>query len=101
MNFTCDYTEGAHPQILQRLLETNMAQEPGYGEDSFCASAREKIRQACGSPFADVFFLVGGTQTNATVIDAVLRPGVYQIQVPQSFPFLIQAYFCYYYSQRK
>ena len=75
MNFTCDYTEGAHPQILQRLLETNMAQEPGYGEDSFCASAREKIRQACGSPFADVFFLVGGTQTNATVIDAVLRPG--------------------------
>lgn len=75
MNFTCDYTEGAHPLILQRLTETNMVQEPGYGEDSFCAEARTKIREACGSPFADVFFLVGGTQTNATVIDAVLRPG--------------------------
>ena len=75
MNFTCDYTEGAHPLILQRLLETNLDQEPGYGEDKFCASARERIREACGCPFADVFFLVGGTQTNATVIDAVLRPG--------------------------
>lgn len=75
MNFTCDYTEGAHPLILQRLQETNLDQEPGYGEDRFCASARSKIREACGCPFADVFFLTGGTQTNATVIDAVLRPG--------------------------
>lgn len=75
MNFTCDYTEGAHPLILQRLLETNLDQEPGYGEDRFCTSAREKIREACGCPHADVFFLVGGTQTNSTVIDAVLRPG--------------------------
>ena len=75
MNFTCDYTEGAHPLILQRLLETNLVQEPGYGEDSFCASAREKIRLAAGCPDADVFFLAGGTQTNATVIDAILRPG--------------------------
>ena len=75
MNFTCDYTEGAHPLILQRLLETNLDQEPGYGEDKFCASAREKIRKACSSPLADVFFLVGGTQTNATVIDSILRPG--------------------------
>ena len=75
MNFTCDYTEGAHPLILQRLLETNLDQEPGYGEDRFCEAARSKIREACGCPFADVFFLVGGTQTNATVIDAILRPG--------------------------
>ncbi|MBQ1619278.1 MAG: low specificity L-threonine aldolase, partial [Bacteroidales bacterium] len=72
-SFTCDYNEGAHPLILQRLLETNMIQEPGYGEDSFTASAKEKIRQAAGCPEAEVFFLVGGTQTNATVIDAMLR----------------------------
>ncbi|MCR5017897.1 MAG: low specificity L-threonine aldolase [Bacteroidales bacterium] len=74
-NFTCDYTEGAHPLILQRLIETNADQEPGYGEDRFCASAKEKIRKAIGRPGADVFFLSGGTQTNATVIDAILRPG--------------------------
>ncbi len=75
LNFTCDYTEGAHPRILQRFMETNLQQEAGYGLDSFTCSARERIRRACGCPEADVFFLVGGTQTNATVIDAVLRPG--------------------------
>ena len=73
VSFTCDYCEGAHPLILEALERTNMAQEPGYGEDSFCASAREKIRQTCKCPDAGVFFLVGGTQTNATVIDAMLR----------------------------
>ncbi len=72
-SFTCDYCEGAHPEILRRLAETNFLQEPGYGEDSFCASAREKIRAACACPDAEVFFLVGGTQTNATVIDAMTR----------------------------
>ena len=71
-SFTCDYTEGAHPKILQKLAETNMVQEPGYGEDSFCASARERIRQAIGCLDADIFFLVGGTQTNSTVIDGLL-----------------------------
>lgn len=71
-SFTCDYTEGAHPEILRALMETNMQQEPGYGEDSFCASARERIRQAIGCPDADIFFLVGGTQTNSTVIDGLL-----------------------------
>lgn len=75
ISFTCDYIEGAHPLILQRLMETNLDQEPGYGEDRFCASAKARIREAIGCPGADVFFLVGGTQTNATVIDAVLRPG--------------------------
>ena len=73
ISFTCDYNEGAHPKILQRLVETNMDQEPGYGADHFTVSAKEKIRQACGCPKADVFLLTGGTQTNATVIDAVLR----------------------------
>ena len=72
ISFTCDYNEGAHPLILQRLQETNMLQEPGYGEDSFCQRAKEKIRKATGCPDAEVFFLVGGTQTNATVIDAIL-----------------------------
>lgn len=72
ISFTCDYNEGAHPLILRRLAETNLRQEPGYGEDSFCASAKEKIRSAIGRPEAEVFFLVGGTQTNSTVIDAML-----------------------------
>ncbi len=71
--FTCDYCEGAHPKILQRLLDTNMIQASGYGEDPFCSSARAKIREATCCPEADVFFLVGGTQTNATVIDSMLR----------------------------
>ena len=73
ISFSCDYREGAHPTILQRLIETNFAQMPGYGADDYCESAREKIRAACGAPNAEVHFLVGGTQTNATVIDALLR----------------------------
>lgn len=72
ISFTCDYIEGAHPEILRRLAETNLVQEPGYGEDSFTRAAVEKIRKAAGAPEADVFLLVGGTQTNATVIDAML-----------------------------
>lgn len=73
ISFSCDYMEGAHPAILQRLIETNFAQMPGYGADDYCESAREKIRAACSAPNAEVHFLVGGTQTNATVIDALLR----------------------------
>lgn len=72
--FQCDYNEGAHPRILQRLLQTNLEQTPGYGEDHYCETARELIRKACGSSSADVHFLVGGTQANATVISSVLRP---------------------------
>lgn len=71
--FGSDYMEGAHPLILQRLLEENLKKHPGYGEDELVASAKEKIRAACGCPGARVEFLVGGTQTNATVIDALLR----------------------------
>lgn len=73
ISFTCDYIEGAHPAILNRLIETNMTQVEGYGEDPFCENARARIRQATGCDNADVFFLVGGTQTNSTVIDAMLR----------------------------
>ena len=74
LSFTCDYNEGAHPEILHRLIETNMLQEDGYGDDQFSRSAKEKILQAVGCPDADVFFLCGGTQTNATVIAALLQP---------------------------
>lgn len=72
ISFTCDYTEGAHPAILQRLCETNMIQAIGYGDDEFTREAKRKIRTATGCKEADVFFLVGGTQTNATVIDGLL-----------------------------
>lgn len=71
--FTCDYTQGAHPKILEHLVETNMEQLPGYGSDHYCESAKEKIRRACECPDAEVWFLTGGTQTNATVIDSVLE----------------------------
>ena len=73
ISFTCDYSEGAHPKILERLAATNLEQLPGYGVDHYCESAKAKIRAACGTPEADVFFLVGGTQTNSTVIAAMLR----------------------------
>lgn len=72
LTFESDYTEGAHEKILQRLLETNMEQLSGYGADRYCEQAKEKIRSACGCPQADVWFLVGGTQTNQVVIDAML-----------------------------
>lgn len=71
--FDSDYMAGAHPAILQRLLETNLESTVGYGADDYCKTARQTIRGACGAPDALVQFLVGGTQTNATVIDALLR----------------------------
>lgn len=74
IRFECDYAEGAHPLILQALLQTNEEQTPGYGVDEHCNRAKEYIRRACAAPEADVHFLVGGTQTNAAVIAAALRP---------------------------
>lgn len=71
--FQCDYNEGAHPKILERLAATNMEQTVGYGEDAYCMAAAEKIRSACGDENLAVHFLVGGTQTNVTVIDSALR----------------------------
>ncbi len=73
LSFASDYIEGAHPKILERLLETNFEIQPGYGEDAYCLCAKEKIRKACLCPDADVFFISGGTQTNRTVISAFLR----------------------------
>ena len=72
--FNCDYLEGGHPKILEKMLSTNMEQLTGYSTDHYCDSARERIRQACGCPDADVHFLVGGTQTNLTAIASILRP---------------------------
>lgn len=69
-----DYMEGAHPEVLARLVQTNALQSPGYGLDDHCAEARRKICRAIGRPDAEVHFLVGGTQTNRTVIDALIRP---------------------------
>lgn len=72
--FQCDYCEGAHPRIIERLAQTNMYQTPGYGEDDICAKAREIVKKACNAPESDVHFLVSGTQTNATVISSILKP---------------------------
>lgn len=73
LSFESDYMEGAHELILQRLLETNMEKLSGYGVDKYCDQAKEKIRDLCKCPDADIYFLVGGTQTNQTVIDAMLQ----------------------------
>lgn len=74
IRFESDYTQGAVPEIIERLVETNLEQTPGYGTDKYCLSATEKIRKEIGNDTADVHFLVGGTQTNYTFIASVLRP---------------------------
>lgn len=74
IQFQCDYNEGAHPLIMERLMSTNMEQTVGYGEDLYCEEARQLIKQACKCSSADVHFLVGGTQANTTVISHLLRP---------------------------
>jgi len=73
ISFACDYEKGAHPDILKRLAETNMVKTAGYGRDEISESARNRIRKACGCEKAIVEFLVGGTQTNAVMIDALLK----------------------------
>lgn len=72
ISFASDYVAGAHPKILARLLETNLENLPGYGTDKYCEQARQKIVLACGCPEAQVDFLVGGTQTNAVIINSLL-----------------------------
>ena len=72
--FQCDYNEGAHPKVMEKLMETNLEQTVGYGEDEHCARAAALIRKACGDDSIAVHFLVGGTQANMTVIAAALRP---------------------------
>lgn len=74
MRFDTDYIEGCHPAILKRLSETNYCKQQGYGLDEYCASARERIQNACAAPHSDVHFVTGGTQANVTVISHALRP---------------------------
>lgn len=74
IQFQCDYNEGAHPLIIKRLTESNLEQTVGYGEDPYCEEARKLIKRACQNDSADVHFLVGGTQSNTTVIAHILRP---------------------------
>lgn len=73
ISFESDYNNGAHPSVLQSLFDTNESQSASYGFDEWSERARKKIREACGLEDAGVYFLVGGTQTNATVIDALLE----------------------------
>ena len=81
-SFESDYNNGAHPDVICHLLVTNGKQSQSYGFDEWSESARNKIRAACGCPEADIFFLVGGTQANATVIDGMLASyeGVIAVQ---------------------
>ncbi len=72
--FNNDYSEGCLPQILEKLAATNLEQTPGYGVDNYCNAAAQKIRELCQKDDIGVHFLVGGTQTNLTVIAAALRP---------------------------
>lgn len=74
IRFECDYAEGAHPKILDMLQKTNEEQTQGYGVDPYCEQASDIVKQACGREDVDVHFLVGGTQTNLTVIASILRP---------------------------
>jgi threonine aldolase len=73
LHFENDYSEGAHPLVLQSLIDTNNLQLPGYGSDDLSAQAKQRIAKACGKPDADVFLLVGGTQTNMVVIASMLN----------------------------
>lgn len=73
LRFDSDYMEGCHPLILERLQKINFEKMSGYGCDEICESAKQKIRLSCDCPNAEIYFLVGGTQTNATVIDALLK----------------------------
>lgn len=73
LSFESDYIQGAHEKILERLAETNREPLSGYGNDKYCESAKEKIRQACDCKEAEIFFLTGGTQTNQIVISSMLK----------------------------
>lgn len=74
LSFESDYTEGAHRAILDKLIETNYDQQPGYGEDAYSISARKKIAEATNTSAKDIYFITGGTQTNQIVIDTMLQP---------------------------
>ena len=70
--FDSDYMVGAHPEVLEKLVETNGLHTVGYGRDEYTAEARRIMLDACGIEQGEVYFLEGGTQTNAVVIDRLL-----------------------------
>ena len=72
ISFECDYNNGAHPKVLENLVKYNDAKPTPYGFDEFSERAKQRIREAIGMPDAQIFFLTGGTQTNATTIDSML-----------------------------
>ena len=72
LSFECDYNNGAHPKVLENLVKNNDVRTTPYGFDEFSERAKSRIREACGMPDAQIFFLTGGTQTNATTIDSML-----------------------------
>ena len=72
VSFECDYNNGAHPKVLENLVRYNDVRTTPYGFDEFSERAKARIREACGLPDAQIFFLTGGTQTNATTIDSML-----------------------------
>ncbi|MBN2898801.1 MAG: aminotransferase class V-fold PLP-dependent enzyme [Clostridia bacterium] len=73
-SFKNDYSEGAHPSILEALAKTNLEQTEGYCEDHYCEKAKTYIKHAIGVENIDIHFFVGGTQTNLTALSAFLRP---------------------------
>ncbi|MEE1295532.1 MAG: aminotransferase class I/II-fold pyridoxal phosphate-dependent enzyme [Bifidobacterium sp.] len=83
LSFENDYSSTACPQIIQRMTQIQDEQHPGYGRDDYCKMAAEKIRKACDNPDLDIWFLVGGTQTNQTVIDS-LTPRYEGVVCPDS-----------------
>lgn len=74
IRFDCDYLEGAHPKILKRLVESNFEQTPGYSNDEYTKYASAAIKRVCKREDIDIHILVGGTQTNLTVISSILKP---------------------------
>ena len=74
LSFESDYILGAHEKVLEALIKTNGEMLPGYGNDIHTENAKRLIKQACLAPDSDVFFLMGGTQANKTIIATMLKP---------------------------
>ncbi|AZA54970.1 threonine aldolase family protein [Chryseobacterium sp. G0201] len=81
-SFKNDYSEGCHPNILQALLQSNLDQQAGYGEDKYSLQAKELIKEKIKNPNSDIYFVSGGTQANLIVISSILRP--YQCAISAS-----------------
>ena len=82
ISFECDYNNGACQQVMDNLVRHNVAKPTPYGFDEFSNRAKQRIREACGLPDAQIFFLTGGTQTNATTIDSMLYQVCRHYEIP-------------------